>query len=235
MSILVVGLSYSTAPVATLERVVLTSDARVKLLHDVRSAADVAGCLIVSTCNRVEIYADVSKFHSATAAICELLARHSGVPAGELTPCLYVHYEDRAVQHLLAVACGLDSMVVGESQILGQVRQALTLAREQGTLDRALSQLSALALRTGKRAHAETGIDQAGANLLSVGLTAAAAEFGPAPASPLPGHLAANGPVPDGHDLAGPGPVPATGSVLAGRSVLVVGAGSMSALAVAGA
>jgi glutamyl-tRNA reductase len=209
MSILVVGLSYSTAPVATLERVVLTSDARVKLLHDVRSAADVAGCLIVSTCNRVEIYADVSKFHSATAAICELLARHSGVPAGELTPCLYVHYEDRAVQHLLAVACGLDSMVVGESQILGQVRQALTLAREQGTLDRALSQLSALALRTGKRAHAETGIDQAGANLLSVGLTAAAAEFAPAPAA-------------------------AGTPLLAGRSVLVVGAGSMSALAVAG-
>jgi glutamyl-tRNA reductase len=209
MSILVVGLSYSTAPVATLERVVLTSDARVKLLHDVRSAADVAGCLIVNTCNRVEIYADVSKFHSATAAICELLARHSGVPAGELTPCLYVHYEDRAVQHLLAVACGLDSMVVGESQILGQVRQALTLAREQSTLDRALSQLSALALRTGKRAHAETGIDQAGANLLSVGLTAAAAEFAPAPAA-------------------------AGAPLLAGRSVLVVGAGSMSALAVAG-
>jgi glutamyl-tRNA reductase len=209
MSILVVGLSYSTAPVATLERVVLTSDARVKLLHDVRSAADVAGCLIVNTCNRVEIYADVSKFHSATAAICELLARHSGVPAGELTPCLYVHYEDRAVQHLLAVACGLDSMVVGESQILGQVRQALTLAREQGTLDRALSELSALALRTGKRAHAETGIDQAGANLLSVGLTAAAAELAAAPAA-------------------------AGAPLLAGRSVLVVGAGSMSALAVAG-
>jgi glutamyl-tRNA reductase len=235
MSILVVGLSYKSAPVATLERAVLTPDARVKLLDDVRHATDVAGCLIVNTCNRVEVYADVGKFHSAMAAICELLARHSGVPSNELTPCLYVHYEDRAVQHLLAVACGLDSMVVGESQILGQVRQALTLAREHATLDRALSELSALALRTGKRAHSDTGIDQAGANLLSVGLTAAAAEFGPAPAGPLPGRLAANGPVPDGRDLAGPGPVPATGSVLAGRSVLVVGAGSMSALAVAGA
>ncbi|MGH3273440.1 MAG: glutamyl-tRNA reductase, partial [Streptosporangiaceae bacterium] len=207
MSILVVGLSHKSAPVAMLERVVLSADARVKLLHDVRNSADVAGGLIVTTCNRVEIYADVSKFHSAMAAICELLARHSGVSLSELTPCLYVHYEDRAVQHLLAVACGLDSMVVGESQILGQVRQALSAAREQGTLDRALSELSALALRTGKRAHAETCIDQAGANLLSVGLTAAAAEFGPAATAPL----------------------------LAGRSVLVVGAGSMSALAVAGA
>ena len=229
MSILVVGLSYKSAPVATLERAVLTADARVKLLHDVRHAADVAGCLIVNTCNRVEVYADVGKFHSAMAAICELLARHSGVPSNELTPCLYVHYEDRAVQHLLAVACGLDSMVVGESQILGQVRQALSLAREHATLDRALSELSALALRTGKRAHSETGIDRAGANLLSVGLTAAAAELGPAPDGPVPDETAPDGPVPDAS-----GPGPAAGQVLAGRSVLVVGAGSMSALAVAG-
>src|SRR5215472_6927207 len=178
MSILVVGLNHKSAPVATLEQAVLTPEARAKLLHDVRQAQDVAGSMIVSTCNRVEIYADVGKFHSAMAAICELLARHSGVPTAELTPCLYVHYEDRAVQHLLAVACGLDSMVVGESQILGQVRQAVALAREHGTLDRALEEVSSLALRTGKRAHAETGIDQAGANLLSVGLAAAAEAFG---------------------------------------------------------
>jgi glutamyl-tRNA reductase len=231
MSILVVGLSYKSAPVATLERAVLSTDARVKLLHDVRHATDVAGCLIVSTCNRVEVYADVGKFHGAMAAICELLARHSGIPTGELTPCLYVHYEDRAVQHLLAVACGLDSMVVGESQILGQVRQALTLAREQATLDRALSELSALALRTGKRAHAETGIDQAGANLLSVGLTAAAAQFGALPGSPVPAAAVPGGPAPE----PGPAPESGPGPVLAGRPVLVVGAGSMSALAVAGA
>jgi glutamyl-tRNA reductase len=207
MSILVVGLSYRSAPVATLERAVLAGDARIKLLHDVLHADDVAGSLVVSTCNRVEVYADVAKFHSAVAAVCELLARHSGVPLSELTPHLYVHYEDRAVQHLLAVTCGLDSMVVGESQILGQVRQALTLAREHGTLDRSLSELGALALRTGKRAHAETGIDRAGANLLSVGLAAAARRLEPAP----------------------------DGQGLTGRSVLVVGAGSMSSLAVAGA
>jgi glutamyl-tRNA reductase len=209
MSILVVGLSHKSAPVATLERAVLTGDAAVKLLHDVRHAEDVAGSMVVSTCNRVEVYAEVGKFHSAVAAVCELLARHSGVPLGELTPHLYVHYEDRAVQHLLAVTCGLDSMVVGESQILGQVRHALTLAREQGTVDRVLSEAGALALRTGKRAHAETGIDRAGANLLSVGLAAAAARLGS-----LPGEA---------------------GPALAGRSVLVVGAGSMSSLAAAGA
>jgi glutamyl-tRNA reductase len=212
MSILVVGLSHKSAPVATLEQAVLTGDARLKLLRDVLHADDVAGSVVVSTCNRVEIYADVEKFHSAVAAICELLARHSGVPLGELTPHLYVHYEDRAVQHLLAVTCGLDSMVVGESQILGQVRQSLTLAREQGTVDRPLSELGALALRSGKRAHAETEIDRAGANLLSVGLAAAAARLGSAQAGSAQ-----------------------AGSGLAGRSVLVVGAGSMSSLAVAGA
>ncbi len=226
MSILVVGLSHKSAPMATLERAVLTGDARVKLLRDVLHAEDVAGSVVVSTCNRVEIYAEVGKFHSAVAAVCELLARHSGVPLGELTPHLYVHYEDRAVQHLLAVTCGLDSMVVGESQILGQVRQALTAAREQGTVNRALSEVGALALRTGKRAHAETGIDRAGASLINVGLAAAAARLGQPTAGAgqeLAGQELAE------QELAG------AELELAGRAVLVVGAGSMSSLAVAAA
>ena len=88
-----------------------------------------------------------------------------------------MHYEDRAVQHLLAVTCGLDSMVVGESQILGQVRQALQAARDQGTLGRTLAELGAHALHAGKRAHAETGIDRAGVSLVSVGLTMAASRL----------------------------------------------------------
>jgi glutamyl-tRNA reductase len=206
MSVLVVGLSHKGAPLATLERVALSGDALGKLLHDVAGADDVAGALVLSTCNRVEIYAEVGKFHGAVAAICELLSRHSQVPLAELTPCLYVHYEDRAVQHLLAVACGLDSMVIGESQILGQLRQALHFAREQGTLGRTLSDLGSVALRAGKRTHAETGVGAAGASLVSVGLQAAARHFS------------------DGGEEA----------ALAGRRVLVVGAGSMSGLTVAG-
>ena len=177
MSVLVVGLSHKSAPVATLERAVVGGDALTKLLRDVSQAGNVAGAFVVSTCNRVEVYADVDKFHGGVAAICELLARHSGIPLSELTPHLYVHYEDRAVQHLLAVACGLDSMVVGESQILGQVRQALQAAKEQGTLGRVLSDLGARALRAGKRAHTETGIDRAGASLVSVGPAVAVAEL----------------------------------------------------------
>ena len=224
MSVLVVGLSHKSAPVATLERAVLTGDALSKLLRDVSSSSDVAGSLVVSTCNRVEVYAEVDKFHGGVAAICELLARHSAVPLAELTPHLYVHYEDRAIQHLLSVACGLDSMVIGESQILGQVRQALRLAREHGTLGRVLSDLGSLALRAGKRAHTETGIDRAGASLVSVGLSTAAEVLGNPAGSASP--PAAASPA-----AARPDAAAGRANVLAGLSVLVVGAGSMSSLA----
>ncbi len=259
MSVLVVGLSHKSASLATLERTMVTGDALGKLLGDVFHAENVAGAFVISTCNRTEIYADVDKFHGGVAAICELLARHSGIPLGSLTPHLYVHYEDRAVQHLLAVACGLDSMVIGESQILGQVRQALQVARGQGTLGRALSDLGIHALRTGKRAHAETGIDQAGASLVSVGLAMAAgclrdvragvrpatvrpatvrpATVPPAtvrPASGLPGSSApAAAPAASGSRAAAGEPAAAGPGPLLDLSVLVVGAGSMSSLAVA--
>jgi glutamyl-tRNA reductase len=174
VSTLVVGLSHKSAPVAMLERTAITGDELDKLRQDVFHASNVASTFILSSCNRVEIYAEVDKFHGGVSAISELLAQHSGVPLASLSRHLYVHYEDRAVQHLLSVTCGLDSMVPGESQILGQVRQALTLAREHGTLGRGLGDLGTLALRTGKRAHTETGIDRAGANLVSVGVGLAA-------------------------------------------------------------
>ena len=82
---------------------------------------------MLATCNRIELYADVDKFHAGVAELSTLLAQHSGVGLDELTPYLYVHYEDRAVHHLFSVACGLDSMVVGEGQILGQIKDALAL------------------------------------------------------------------------------------------------------------
>jgi len=215
MSVLVVGLSHKGTPLATLERAALSGDALDKLLHDVSRADDVAGALVLSTCNRVEIYAEVDKFHGAVTAICELLSRHSQVPPADLTPFLYVHYQDRAVQHLLAVACGLDSMVIGESQILGQLRQALHLARERGILGRALSDLGSLALRAGKRAQSQTSIGAAGASLVSVGLQVATGH--------LEGNVAAGG----------EGPSSPTATGLAGKRVLVVGAGAMSGLTVA--
>ena len=206
VSVLVVGLSHKSAPVAVLERAAVSGDTVTKLLRDVVQAEPVAEAFVVSTCNRVEVYADVDRFHAGVTAICELLARHCGVPSHELTQYLYVHYEDRAVSHLLAVAAGLDSMVVGEDQILGQVRSAVKLAAEHGTAGRVLGELGRLALRTGKRARAETAIGRAGFSLLSAAVELAAARLGPLR----------------------PGEDP-----LAGRDVLVVGAGSMSGLATA--
>jgi glutamyl-tRNA reductase len=212
LSILVVGLSHKSAPVATLERASVSGDTLGKLVDDVVRLQDIAETFVISTCNRVEVYADVDRFHGGVSGITELLARYSGIPESGLTPHLYVHYEDRAVEHLLAVTSGLDSMVVGEDQILGQVRTALKLAGKHGTLGRVLSDLGRVALRAGKRARAETGIDRLGLSLVSVGLELAAKNFRiEEPISPnAPGIL---------HD----------------RHVLVIGAGAMSGLAVASA
>jgi glutamyl-tRNA reductase len=178
VSVLVVGLSHKSAPVATLEQAAVSGDTLTKLLRDLVQAEPVAEAFVVSTCNRVEVYADVDRFHGGVTAICELLARHGGMPPPELTPYLYVHYEDRAVSHLLAVAAGLDSMVVGEDQILGQVRSAVKLASEHGTAGRVLGDLGRLALRTGKRARAETAIGRAGLSLLSAAVELAAGRSG---------------------------------------------------------
>ncbi|MGR6912990.1 glutamyl-tRNA reductase [[Actinomadura] parvosata] len=173
MSVLAIGLSHRTAPVALLERVSVTGDALVKLLHDVRQDPCVAEAMVVSTCNRVEVYVTVDRFHAAVTAISNLLGVHSGVPVDELTPHFYVHYEERAVEHLFSVVCGLDSMVVGEGQILGQVRQALKLAQRQGTVGATLNELVQQALRVGKRAQTDTGIDKHGASLVTAGLALA--------------------------------------------------------------
>ncbi len=213
MSVLVVGLSHKSAPVSVLERAAVSGDTLGKLLHDVALLPDIAETFIISTCNRVEVYAEVGRFHGGVAGVCELLSRYSGIPAQELTSCLYVHYEDRAVNHLLAVSSSLDSVVVGEDQIIGQVRSALKLAGDQGTLGRSLRDLGRLALRVGKRARAETGIDRLGLSLVSVGLDLAVART----------NTGADSGEASGTD----------GTRLSGLDVLVVGAGSMSGLAVA--
>ena len=218
MSVLVVGLSHKSAPVSTLERAAVSGDTLGKLLHDVARLPDIAETFVISTCNRVEVYAEVGRFHGGVAGVCDLLSRYSGIPAAELTSSLYVHYEDRAVQHLLAVSSGLESMVVGEDQILGQVRTALKVAGDHGTLGRSLRDLGRLALRTGKRARAETGIDRLGLSLVSVGIELAAPHLGGARGrrSRSSSKLGSNGP-----------------GRLSGLHVLVVGAGAMSGLAVA--
>jgi glutamyl-tRNA reductase len=169
------GLSHRTGPVSVLERVTIGGDALIKLITDAAAAEHIGEIAVLSTCNRVELYADVDKFHGGLADLSELLCRHSGLGLEELRPYLYVHYEDRAVQHLFSVAAGLDSMVVGESEIVGQVRSALAQAQELGTVGRVLNELVQHALRVGKLARATTGIGAAGRSVVEVAVEQAAA------------------------------------------------------------
>ena len=178
MTLLVVGVSHRTAPVTLLDRVALVDGAAEKLQVDLLASTHVAESLVLSTCNRVEIYAEVDKFHGGVLDVTETLAKATGIDRDELTPHLYVRYEDRAVQHMFEVAAGLDSMVVGEQQILGQVRGALRTGQDLATVGRSLNDLAQAALRVGKRVHHDTGIDRAGASVVSVALHLAAASLG---------------------------------------------------------
>jgi glutamyl-tRNA reductase len=233
MSVLAVGLSHRSSPVALLERVALDGQARLKVMSEMVNTPAVNEVLMVSTCNRTEVYADVDKFHPAVSAITELLSWRTGVPLSELSQHCYVHFEDRAVQHLFSVTCGLDSMVVGEGQILGQVRNALKDAQTGGTLGRVLNDLGQRALRVGKRAHTETHLDHAGADMVGLGLAVAGRHLDTAPGTAAAAPDAAarcpvaadTGPA---ADVAAALPQP---QALTGVRVLVLGAGSMSALA----
>ena len=179
MSLLAVGLSHRSTPVDLLELAVVEDDAIPKLLADLVNAADVDEALVLATCNRLEVHAEVRKFHGGVQAITERLAVHTGLDLETLSEHLYVHYEDRAVQHLFEVAAGLDSMVVGEQQILGQLRSALGTARTERAVGRSLGTVADAALRVGKRAHSETDIDRAGRSLVTVGIDLAEADLGP--------------------------------------------------------
>ena len=179
MSVLVVGLSHKTAPVDLLERVAINADHVPKALHDLQEGAHVVESAVLSTCNRVEVYAHVTRFHGGVQEVSDLLARLSGVPLEDLSDHLYVHYEERAVHHLFAVASGLDSMVVGEDQILGQVRNAFKVAQDEGSVSRLLGELFRHSLRVGKRVRTDTAIGRAGASLVGIGLRVASAALGP--------------------------------------------------------
>ena len=170
MSVLAVGLSHRTASTALLEQVSAGVGDGTKLLHALVEGEYVAEAVVLSTCNRIEVYTHVSAFHGGHVQITDALAAVSGVPVEELTPHLYVDYDARAIQHLFQVACGLDSMLVGEAQILGQLRAAYKFGQTEGTVGRVLGEAFRHALRTGKRARTETDIDRAGASLVGLAL-----------------------------------------------------------------
>ncbi|OLF15772.1 glutamyl-tRNA reductase [Actinophytocola xanthii] len=199
MSLLAVGLSHRSADLRVLERAVVPSGETGKVLDELVRCPNVTEVTLVTSCNRVEVYAVVEAFHGGLGDIVAVLGRHSGLDAAELYEHLYVHYAGAAVAHLFSVAAGLESMVVGEPQILGQVRNAYGVAREAGTVGRTLHELVQRALRVGKRVHTETGLDRAAGSVVSEALT-------------------------DADRLLGG---------LAGRSALLVGAGSMGGLTAA--
>ena len=198
MSVLVVGVSHRTAPVSVLEQLALDPDGVQKLIRQVIDCEHVLEATVLSTCNRIEIYAEVDRFHGSVEAVSRVLCERAVQRPEDIVQHLYVHYDDGAVSHLFNVASGLDSMVVGEGQILGQAREALRLGQDTGSIGPALNVLFQQALRVGKRAHAETDIDGAAPSLVSVAVDRAAAAIGP----------------------------------ISGKRVVVIGAGSMAALAV---
>jgi glutamyl-tRNA reductase len=137
----------------------------------------VGEALVLSTCNRVEVYASVSAFHGGLADVGAVLAERAGCTIAELAQHLYVSYDVEAVRHAFRTAAGLDSMVVGEAQILGQLREAYAVATDHGTAGRLLHELTQQALRVGKRAHAETGIDRAGQSVVTAALRLGLSQF----------------------------------------------------------
>ena len=136
-----------------------------KALHDLASAEHLSEAVLLSTCNRTEVYAYAERFHGGYADIRELLARHSGLPPETVADELYSHHDADAVQHLFSVAAGLDSVVVGEHEILGQVRDSWQAARDEGTVGAVLEPLFRRAVVAGKRVRATTGISHGIASL----------------------------------------------------------------------
>ena len=197
MSVLLFGVSHRSAPVSVLEQLSRDESDQAKIVDQMLQSALVTEAMVLSTCNRVEIYAVVEAFHGGLSVIGQVLSEHSGMSLQDLTKYAYVRYAEAAVEHLFAVASGLDSAVIGEQQVLGQVRRAYASAESNQTVGRTLHELSQRALAVGKRVHSETGIDAAGASVVSVALETAEKKVGS----------------------------------LAGRSAVVVGAGSMGALA----
>ena len=173
MSLVVLGLSHHAAPLSLLEAVALDDAARARLEAAVLRSEHVTEAVVLSTCNRTEVYAESLTFHGALVDVTVALAEACGVERSLLQPHLYVHYEDRGIAHAFTVAAGLDSMAVGEAQIIGQVRRALTDAQEHGHVGPALNALFQQALRVGKRAHSETEIDLVSSSLVQAGLARA--------------------------------------------------------------
>ena len=194
MSVVVVGLNHRTVPLGVLERMTVSDAHLPKALADLRGRDNLGEAVLLSTCMRTEVYAVADRFHGAVQDVRNFLSELSGAPPEDFSDHLYSFYEDAAVSHLFKVASGLDSAVVGETEILGQVRDAWERATVEGSAGAVLGALFRHAVEVGKRVRSETAISRGTTSVSQAAVQLAAQELG--------------------------------GS-LAGRTVLVLGAGDM--------
>ena len=174
VSVLVVGMSYSSASVSLLERVAVVESERDAFTARLLESSAIREAMLVSTCNRVEVYAEVDAFHPALELITATLAANAELSVEEIAESVYVRYSQAAAEHIFSVSSGLDSLVVGEQQIIGQIRSAYHDAAASGAAGTTLHRLAQRALHVGKRVHTETNIDSAGASMVTVALGKAA-------------------------------------------------------------
>jgi glutamyl-tRNA reductase len=165
MSIVVLGINHKSAPLDVIERVSISDAALAKSLHELVSRDHVRETVVLSTCNRTEVYVIAEKFHGAFADVRDFFCEISGLSVEQLQPHFYSQHDDAAVSHLFEVASGLDSAVLGETEILGQVRNAWDKARTETTARTSLNMLFRHALEVGKRARTETSISRSTASV----------------------------------------------------------------------
>jgi glutamyl-tRNA reductase len=178
VSVVVIGLNHRTMPLDLFERMTIDGARLPKALHDLASREHVGEVVVLSTCNRTEVYAIAERFHGAYADVRNFLSELAFVPPDEFADHLYVHYDAEAIRHLFSVSAGLDSAVIGEAEILGQVRTSWVKAGEEGTAGPVLNLLFRHALETGKRARTETDIARGTASVSHAAVEMAAERLG---------------------------------------------------------
>lgn len=204
---------------------VISSERLPKMLHDLVSAEDVVEVVILATCNRTEVYLIAERFHAANSQVIEFFGDLTFLPPETFTENLYVHHDEQAVQHLFEVTAGLDSAVPGEHEILGQVRTAWDVARQEGTARRSMNLLFRHALEVGKRARTETRIAHHVTSVSQAAVIMAGERFAAASGSLQP-VAAPVGATPSQAQAARCAGTRAAAG-LAGKRVLVLGAGPM--------
>jgi len=178
VSLVVVGLNHRNAPVDLLERMAVPGKALPKALHALIAREHLAEAVLLSTCNRTEVYARATLFHPGVDDVRHFLAETAGLDPDALAELLYTFHDDAAVTHLFAVAAGLDSMIIGEHEILGQVREAWRAADAEGTVGPLLGRTFRQAVEVGKRARTETEIGRHAVSISSAAVTLAAERLG---------------------------------------------------------